>query len=155
MNDDRLVTCGRCARRTSDGLTCEVFKTPIKHGSDSCPLGISKLYTCDMCGKQFPLEELFIDNDGPVLRMFCKQCNNMYYTCYNCGHSTKCAFETSSSTLPKQVQKQMKTPQGYIVTTIRNPERVRETCEKGCECFDKENGCLRQTNYCKNFKSKA
>jgi hypothetical protein len=35
------------------------------------------------------------------------------------------------------------------IIQIRNPELVSKTCKAGCPCFDSENECMRQFNYCK------
>ena len=34
------------------------------------------------------------------------------------------------------------------VTEVMNPERIRETCEKNCHCFDTEFGCGKQLGFC-------
>ena len=153
MNEQ--VICGQCAWRTPDGQQCRLFKQSIKNPEDSCPNGTKHTEKCDLCGAEMMPNAVIIDMGlDHKTHLICPNCSQNYYSCRNCGQSFTCAFETSTIDLPKQIQQQMQTVQGYIVTTIRNPARVRETCEKGCKCFDKEFECCRQNNYCKNFAIK-
>ena len=150
MNEQ--VTCGQCALKTPDGQTCQLYNEPIEDSGNSCPHGTKTLEKCDICGAKILPGAIVIDMGlDHKTHIICQTCNQAYYSCSTCGQRTICDFETNPIDLPKQVQQQMNTAQGYIVTTIRNPERVRQTCEKGCKCFDKENGCSRQNNYCKQY----
>jgi hypothetical protein len=152
---NQQITCGQCALRSPEVQQCRLHKLPIKDLEDSCPDGTKHLEICDLCGAEVLPKSIIVDmgldHKGHLI---CPTCSKNYYSCKNCGQSLTCDFETSSIGLPKQVQQQIKTEQGYIVTTIMNPERIRQTCEKGCKCFDKEFGCLRQNNYCNNFSIK-
>lgn len=153
MNEQ--VICGQCALKTPDGQTCQFFNQPIGDPGDSCPHGTKTLEKCDICGGMILPGAVIVDMGlDHKTHLICSTCNQNYYSCKTCGQADICSFETSSIDLPKQIQKQMQTAQGYIVTTIPNPDRIRETCEKGCGCFDKENGCCKQMNYCKNHKIK-
>lgn len=37
------------------------------------------------------------------------------------------------------------------VTEVMNPERIRQTCEKGCDCFSADFGCMKQFHYCERI----
>lgn len=149
------VTCGQCVLKSQDGQTCRLTNRPITDPQHSCASGTTYFEKCDICGRVILPNSIIIDMGlDHETHIICQTCNQNYYSCNTCGQKDICDFETSSIDLPKQIQQQLKTEQGYFVTTIRNPERVRETCEKGCKCFDKENGCLRQSNYCKNHSIK-
>ena len=148
-----LITCGRCALKTPDGKTCRLLNVPIEDPKDGCPAGVSHLEKCEICHQELMPNAGFLEITNGKVHILCEMCNSRMNTCSACGHGTECLFESSSSDLPKQVQQQFKTPQGYVVTTIRNPERIRETCEKGCHCYSPENECLRQNNYCEHYKA--
>lgn len=145
------VKCGQCALWQPKGQTCRLHKGLARTPDNSCPEGTTYLEKCDICGGEILPKQVIIDMGlDHKMHLICPDCSRKYYSCSICGQATQCSFETSSIDLPKQIQKQIQTPQGYIVTTIMNPDRIRETCEKGCKCFDKENGCSRQSNYCSN-----
>lgn len=147
------ITCGQCALKSPDGQHCRLHNLPIRNPEDSCPDGTKRVEKCDLCGAEILPRAIIVDMGlDHKTHIICSTCSQNYYSCSHCGQSLTCSFESSSIDLPKQVQQQIKTAQGYIVTNIKNPERVRQTCEKGCKCFDKEFGCLRQSNYCDNFE---
>ncbi len=37
-------------------------------------------------------------------------------------------------------------------SVVMNPERIRETCQKNCKCWNDEMGCLRQNGTCGQYK---
>jgi hypothetical protein len=37
---------------------------------------------------------------------------------------------------------------------VQNPERIRQTCQKGCKCWDEEFGCLKSNGCCGNWKGR-
>lgn len=38
-----------------------------------------------------------------------------------------------------------------MTTQVKNPDRIRITCQTGCPCFSDENGCLREFNHCGSY----
>lgn len=96
---------------------------------------------CEVCHR--PLGVNLVYNQ--YLDIFaCPSCASLLYTCYTCRYGNACDFETNPSTLPKQVQ--VSRQQGNMVMSqvIRNPERVKTTCENGCPCWSNEIGCGKQ-----------
>ena len=143
------VNCGQCALRSPDSQKCRLTSWDLKDLNDTCPQATRTLEKCDLCGNEILPSQMIISMGlDHKTHIICPQCNAIYHTCRVCGQADKCSFQTSPIDLPKQVQQQIKTAQGYIVTTIPNPERIRETCEKGCNCYDKEFGCSKQSNWC-------
>lgn len=143
------ITCGQCALKTPDSKTCRLDNKDIVDPEASCPFGTRYLEKCDICGNEMLPSQAIIDMGlDHKTHIICPSCNSAYYTCKVCGQASICDFETNPIDLPKQVQKQMKTAQGYIVTTIPNPDRIRETCEKGCKCLSNDFGCCKQNNWC-------
>ena len=74
-------------------------------------------------------------------------------TCATCTQAKFCDFETNPIQIPKQVQKVIRQGNMQMQTIVRNPEREKETCMKGCPCWDSEQCvCLRQTGFCKAWR---
>ena len=69
-----------------------------------------------------------------------------------CKEAHICDFETNSSSLPKQVQQTSRQGNMVMQTVVKNPERIRITCEKGCKCWSDEFGCLKQNGICSNYE---
>lgn len=147
---ENLVTCARCGLADPATNICRLHGIPISDKQNSCPEGRVYIDHCDICGAEVFPQGMIIDiSDG--VHILCQKCNAAFNTCLTCGQRYTCDFESNPIDLPKQVQQQFQTAQGYVVTTIRNPERIRETCEKGCTCFSSENGCLRESNWCASY----
>lgn len=102
---------------------------------------------CDYCGN--PASSI-INEDN--LKCMCAQCFSMTKTCAMCVEGGKCAFETDPSPLPKQVQKTIRQGNMVLQTVVKNPDRIRETCQFGCICFHEEFGCLKENGTCGNYK---
>jgi hypothetical protein len=150
MSQFLQIKCGQCALKSPDGKVCRRTRAPIRSLDSSCPEGTTYLEKCDICGGEFIPSDLLIDMTNGI-HLICHDCNAVVGTCYVCKKNIECFFETDPDPLPKQVQKQMTTPQGYIVTTIRNPDRIEKLCKK-CECFSAENECSRQINWCEKYQ---
>lgn len=91
---------------------------------------------------------MIIDDQGNT---YCDNCWAKLKTCQNCELSVNCAFNDSPDT-PKMIQKQEIVGNMRSVINVRNPDIVRETCQKSCSCFTEENGCMRDFNCCDNLK---
>jgi hypothetical protein len=104
---------------------------------------------CETCGR--PTEQQVLCPDGDNWHILCPNCASQLNTCAFCKKVNGCAFETDPSPLPKRVQKQFRQGNMITVTEVINPERVRQTCEKGCDCFDAKFGCMRQFYYCERM----
>lgn len=149
------INCGQCALLQPESQLCRLHNWTIKDLKDTCPQATRTLEKCDICGSEMlPSQAIINMGADHKTHLICPQCNAKYHTCSVCGQADKCDFETNPIDLPKQVRKQIQTPQGYIVTDIPNPERIREICEKGCDCYDKEFGCCKQNNWCSHHSVK-
>lgn len=148
------IKCGQCALWQPDTQICRLSKQ-ARTSENSCPEGTTLMYKCDLCGREvlprYAIIDIGLDHKTHII---CSICNENYYNCITCAQSSMCDFESNPIDLPKQISKEMKTEQGYFVTSIRNPSRIEKTCKVNCDCFDEENGCLRQINYCKNHSIK-
>ena len=108
----------------------------------------SELLKCDLCGTPMIPSVSIIDNK----RIICANCFSKLRTCYACTFGNTCTFRTDPSPLPQTINKQIRQGNMVTVTQVMNPDRVRITCEKGCKCYSKENGCLKQIGTCTNYK---
>ena len=115
--------------------------------TDYCSFHRGSLSTCAICGSVI-LQDGYIDEG----HLICPNCFSQITSCRVCRGSLQCAFEEDPSPTPKVISQQIRQGNGIYVTTVRNPERVRETCQKGCKCFDTKNGCLRQNGFCSNHE---
>ena len=104
---------------------------------------------CETCGR--PTEQQILAPDGDIWHILCPNCAAQLNACAFCKKVNICTFETDPSPLPKMVQKQIRQGPMISVTTEMNPERIRQTCEKGCDCFDVNFGCMRQVHYCERI----
>lgn len=139
--------CRTCALCDPSQSVCRLFHHKIDIDQDFCSRHTKSLIQCEICGA--PMLEPFIDlSIEGEYHVICGNCASSRSSCSFCKKNTLCSFENDPSPLPKVITKTMQQGNSYIQTQIRNPERVRETCEKNCFCFDAENGCLRQNNWC-------
>lgn len=144
---NNFYKCGQCALRQPKGQTCQLTNQPYKDNDTACAHFHKSLPKCNFCGQAF-LEIKNVLND----KLICDNCLNLLDTCRTCAQSSECLFESSTSTLPKLVQKVIQQGGMQISTQIRNPERIKITCALGCKCYS--NGeCQRDFNYCPNYKS--
>ena len=104
---------------------------------------------CETCGR--PTELQVLCPDGDKWHILCPSCASQLNSCAFCKKVNTCTFETDPSPLPKMIQKQIRQGPMISVTTEMNPERIRQTCEKGCDCFDANFGCMRQFHYCERI----
>ncbi len=104
---------------------------------------------CETCGR--PTEQQVLCPDGDNWHILCPACAAQLNTCAFCKKVRICSFETDPSPLPKMIQQQFRQGPMITVTEVMNPERIRQTCEKGCDCFSAEFGCMRQFHYCERM----
>lgn len=121
---------------------CGYFGIEVS-ANDYCSFHKNSFQTCSICGS-------IVISDGILDEghLICPNCYSHLNSCKVCRNSLQCAFEEDPSPIQKVIQQQIRQGNGIFVTTVRNPERVRITCEKGCKCFDSKNGCLRQNGTC-------
>lgn len=125
---------------------CSLTGMNIKPEDCHCSNYRSKVYKCGRCGTLLLNEIIDIANpENP--HFLCDKCAPLLNTCVACKHSRKCAFDDDPSP-NKIVQQQIQHGMMTQIIQIRNPEIVEKTCKAGCPCYDPENECMRQFNYC-------
>lgn len=112
--------------------------------------------TCMYCGNPCPNDAILSANPTkgaePAWLVMCQRCFSFTKTCALCVEGRSCLFETSDSPLPKQVQQTIRQGNAVIQTIVKNPERIRETCQKSCKCWSDDFGCLKQNGTCGQYK---
>ena len=133
-----IIPCERCGYLASGAQGCALLKIKVDPAADFCShfVEAKDIIYCVQCGRPITPHLSIICGED----IYCKDCFNTFGTCIHCKNRDDCKFDTDPSPLPKTIrQKTM-----YTVTDIPNPERVRITCQNGCECFSEEFGCLKQ-----------
>lgn len=152
-----MKTCDDCLVQKQAGGMCPIFGEKVNPADRACRKYIGHdSPKCDMCGALMPGKpEVVIMEDGDTI-ISCGNCAAIIGMCGTCSERTKCDFETSPINIPKQVQKVVRQGNMQMQTVIRNPEREKETCMKGCPCWDSEECiCLRQSaGSCKAWRYK-
>lgn len=149
-----MKKCGDCLLQKRSGGVCPVFQESVSETEDACRKYIGHdSSVCGFCGSLMPGKgEVVIMEDGETI-LSCAQCAERIGTCATCAQARYCEFETSNIQIPKQVQKVIRQGNMQMQTVVRNPEREKETCMKGCPCWDKENCiCLREAGMCKSWR---
>lgn len=148
------ILCGDCALRSQNGTQCGLTGQKINPQKDFCSHFKKSLSTkCEICGGYI------IDNSNLVLDIdensniheICQSCRASLGTCATCDFKVTCEFETNPSQIPKVITQQFQ--QGHMVmqTQVRNPKRIKITCENGCVCW--ENGhCNKENQKCDKYK---
>lgn len=141
--------CANCSILTKDNV-CRLFKTQIQYPyGERCPNFTKELVECENCGNSVVLPQILTENEQTLL--LCDNCVKLSGTCNLCTERTQCDFETNPLSLPKVIIKQIRQGNQMLQVQIKNPERIRETCEKNCKCFDKEFGCGKENGCCGNY----
>lgn len=149
-----MKKCGDCLLQKRSGGVCPVFQESMNEIDNACRKYIGHdSPVCGFCGSLMPGKgEVVIMEDGETI-LSCAQCAERIGTCATCVQAHICEFETSNIQIPKQIQKVVRQGNMQMQTIVRNPEREKETCMKGCPCWDEENCiCLRETGMCKSWR---
>jgi hypothetical protein len=146
-------SCFTCAFRTLNPQQCPLIGYQYADDRNQvCPYWVDELPKCEICGRIDPGYVLFLNKDETAYIPVCSNCAKLSGTCGGCSKSFTCDFETNPSPLPKAVKKSIQQGNQIIVTTVKNDERVNETCAKNCECFDHETRtCCREYNCCEKY----
>lgn len=140
--------CKTCAILNPNTLQCQLFGHPVDPEKDFCSKHTTELIQCEICKSGLPTDNAIIDMTNEIPRTVCLRCFQLLGTCHFCKHGNFCSFETGPSPLPKFITKQIRQGNAVITTQIKNPDRIRQTCQNGCPCFDSENECMKQFNTC-------
>lgn len=141
--------CYTCRIRNPRQNVCQLSGQPINPDTDYCSKHKEYIDTCELCHR--PMLDTHFVRDDENWHTFCGECIKHLNTCTFCKKVNICDFETNPSSLPKMIQQQIRQGNMVSVTTIKNPERIRQTCEKGCDCFNAEFGCMREFHYCERM----
>lgn len=144
--------CETCGLLDPKQNICPLLRTVVDPEEDFCSKhqDASSLKVCEICHRLI-VGASVLTPDGDKWHLLCDECAEQLGTCAFCKNAVSCAFEDDPSPIPKLVQKQFRQGNMTTVTTVMNPERIRQTCEKGCHCFNPEFGCMRQFHYCKEM----
>lgn len=145
--------CGNCLLYKQGDGVCPIFQEKVNENDSGCRKFVSEINPCDFCGNGIVgLAEIVIMPDGEVYQS-CKNCGDRIGTCTTCSMRVSCDFETNPIQIPKQVQKVVRQGNMQMQTVIRNPEREKKTCMKGCPCWDgEEYVCKRQYGMCNDWR---
>jgi hypothetical protein len=147
-------TCQTCGYSSLNTEQCPLIGYKYQQNEkDICPHWTRELVTCGRCNQIIPIRHYTLTyfSDG-TYKPICENCLKLSGHCGGCSKSTTCDFETNPSPTPKAVQKRIQQGNQIMVATVKNPDRIRETCQKNCECFSEEFGCCRELNTCGNYK---
>lgn len=141
--------CRTCRILAPGQNVCQLTGQQKDPDKDYCSNHKKTLYQCEHCG-QLMLESILIP-DIDKYHAVCPQCAEQINTCHFCRNGNLCTFETSTSSIPKLVQKQVRQGNMVSIQTVKNPSRMEITCYN-CTCFDKaENICFKDFNYCERM----
>lgn len=145
-------SCLNCGYRALNPQQCPLIS--YQYADDRkpvCPYWIAEVPKCDLCGQVDPKCILTQATDESWKRL-CEKCSSRSGTCGGCKKSQGCDFETNPSPLPKAVQKRIQQGNQIIMATVKNKDRIRETCQKNCDCWDENFGCLRENGTCGKYE---
>lgn len=150
-------SCLNCGYRSLDTTKCPLIGySYTENRNQVCPYHTFELTYCGVCQRilatpHYSLTKFADGNFHPI----CETCLSASGTCQSCTRGTTCSFESDPSPLPKAVQKSFVQGNQQIVTTVPNPDRIKETCAKNCSCFDAASySCNRQNSTCRNYESR-
>lgn len=139
--------CQTCGLLDPSQQFCRRHGMQVDPATDFCSKHQGAVEYCEVCGKTILTATIDVSIEGE-LHFLCANCAQERNTCRFCSHNILCSFENDPSPLPKMVLKTINQDNMVMQAQVMNPDRIRETCQKNCKCFDVENGCLRQNNYC-------
>ena len=149
---EQFKSCLNCAYHTLNPQKCPLIGYAYSgNGNQVCPYWAHELPKCDYCGRIEQDCSILEATDGNWKRL-CHDCRSKLGTCAMCKKSITCDFETNPSPIPKAVEKRFQQGNQIMVTTVKNEERIRETCRKNCKCFSEEFGCLRENGTCGKYE---
>lgn len=145
--------CNTCALLDKNNNTCPVLRMEVNPNEDYCSKHVKNVLICEACGR-IDLTPVFVPEELPeetTYHTLCRNCLPALNTCVFCLNGRDCLFETDPSPLPKVIQQKVQNGPMITVTTVKNPSRIEITCKKGCPCYDPENDCMKQFNYCERM----
>lgn len=144
-------TCATCALLAPDRPVCRFTGREVNPNENFCSEHVSELKVCDLCGQPYIGPDIIHCQEGGTIYITCQQCQSQMGTCATCSHGNECSFETDPSPIPPVVNQTFRQGNMTMSTQVRNPERIKITCEKGCSCWNSEHGCCKEYNTCAGY----
>ena len=135
--------CGNCIIWKQYAGVCPFFQEKMKEDSPGCHKFTDEIKTCAVCGNPI-IDKPYLANNNDMWYELCVECDEQWGNCATCANITSCDYETNPINLPKQVPTQTRKGPMVINAVGRNPARIKETCAKGCSCWQNEE-CWRNT----------
>lgn len=127
---------------------CRLYNHPVGETS-FCSEFSNQSVICAICGN--PVGKTPVFSEEKIICMNCA--TNRVNTCACCEQAHNCDFETNPSPLPKETIQTIHQGPMIMQTTVRNPERIKITCEQNCTCYDKDQKiCGKTQNWCAQYK---
>lgn len=146
------TNCGQCAWRGINRGICPFFQEKREAEDKICPKFKVELEICEICGRPISMGGILTQDSSGTWHIICNDCYARYMkTCTSCRNGQRCLFEEHPSP-NKIIMETFRQGNMQIQKQVRNKEIERDTCLKSCPCFSQENGCLREINYCNNYK---
>lgn len=147
-----MSKCKNCIYMASDAICVLVHRSVNPEGQGcQCFTDKTNISHCDICGKE--IINYTIYQADSAQKYICSSCASTSGTCNLCKQRFQCEFETNSSPLPKKVIKQVQRGPAIMQTEVMNPDRIKETCAKGCPCWDEEEQyCFRKDKTCGRYE---
>lgn len=139
-------TCATCALRVNEDQNCGLTGMPVAD-EDFCSKYQKELILCEICGGIIINTSIIVPDDDKF-HLVCGKCATDLTGCSTCEQRHYCDFETNPVQIPKTVRRVFQKGPMQAVAEVANPDRIRETCEKNCHCFDAEFGCQKQIGFC-------
>lgn len=145
-----ITFCADCVFCNKGAKHCLKLDVDVNLDTDGCLIGSHELpHICDVCNRYVnghcTLTEISTGSGEWV--GLCQGCASKLGQCETCKTAKECLFETSPINLPKTVQRQIQNGPMIQIVQVRNPDRIAETCAKGCPCYQNEQ-CGRETGFC-------
>ena len=145
-------TCKDCGLPSHNGGVCPIYKVARGQEDRICDYFASQIQFCEICGNIVFPKATVIDMTTEEPQLICERCQSRSGTCAVCKHGNECLFQTDPSPIPPIIQKQVRQGNMIAVMDIKNPERIRQTCAKGCPCFDPETQeCNKELGLCGKY----
>lgn len=146
--------CIYCALYQQNGNKCPIFAQDVSM-ERGCPMFTNRLNPCDICKKHIgDVVNVYVEDD--IVHCVCGQCDSAISNqpCQVCESIRYCAFQQDQSCqLPPFITVQQRQGNAIMQMQQKNPDRIKETCIKGCSCYNQElDECMRECGGCANLK---
>lgn len=148
----RINHCKSCTYKINgpalNEISCALTQRKIEPES-YCDMHTISPTICTICNHIIPDRKGYIITTQDNMNiLICEDCFYSLNTCKTCKN-IKCGVQSDTSGRPKQVQQQIQQGSMTMVTTVPNPELLKEYCPT-CSCFENER-CNREYNGCNNY----